>query len=54
MKTLKNAIALSAKNKRISYPSAVMNRLGGETGLSGALQELQRGSHPMLTTRSGQ
>jgi len=54
LKTAKIAAALCAKKSPIFRGSAVMNRLGGETGLSGALQRLQRGSHAELTSRSVQ
>ena len=49
---LEIADALCAKKSPILHRFAVMNRLGGETGLSGALQRLQRGSRPELTSRS--
>jgi hypothetical protein len=49
---MKTMMQPRAKNKRISYAFAPLTRLSEERGLSGALQRLQRGSHPILTTRS--
>lgn len=48
--TLQIAPARNAENKRFPYASAVMTRSGNETGHSGALQELQRGSRTATAT----
>lgn len=48
--TFKIADALCAKKSPISCSAAVMTRLGGERGLVGPLQRLQRGSDPCGTT----